>query len=79
MAIKRGEVALAEVLAMARERMPELEAARHSAPLPEVADVGRVDRLLRRVRDEAARRFITREPGPFGRNAPELPIARWNP
>ena len=79
LAIKRGEVALAEVLEMARERMPELEAARRSTPLPEVADVGRIDRLLRRVRAEAARRFFAREPGPFGVDVPELPLARWSP
>ena len=79
LAIKRGEVALAEVLEKAEARMPELEAARRSTPLPEVADVGRIDRLLRRVRAEAARRHFAGEPGPFGRDAPELPTARWSP
>ncbi len=79
LAIKRGEVALAEVLEMARARMPALETARRSTPLPETADVGRIDRLLRRIRSEAARRFFAREPGPFGRDAPELPVARWRP
>ncbi len=79
LAIKRGEVALADVLQMARERMPELEEARRSTPLPEIADVARIDRLLRRIRGEAARRFLARAPGPFGRDAPELPVARWSP
>ncbi len=79
LAIKRGEVALAEVLEMARRRMPALEAARRSTPLPEAADVGRIDRLLRRIRIEVARRFLNREPGPFGHEAPELPVARWRP
>ena len=51
----------------------------HSTPLPEVADVARIDRLLRRIRAEAARRFFARVPGPFGRDAPELPVARWSP
>ncbi len=79
LAIKRGEVALADVLEKARERMPALEAARRSTPLPETADIERIDRLLRRIRTEAARRFLAREPGPFGRDAPELPAARWRP
>ncbi len=79
LAIKRGEVALADVLEMARARMPELEAARCSTPLPDAADVGRIDRLLRRIRAEAARRFFAGEPGPLGLDAPELPVARWSP
>ena len=77
-AIKRGEVALAEVLAMAEERMPKLEEARRTTSLPPRADVARADRLLRRVRTEAARRFATSEPGPFGSEAPELPLAAWD-
>ncbi len=77
LAIKLGEVPLTDVLAMARERMPELEEARRKSPLPERADIARVDLLLRRIRTEAARRFVAAEPGPFGRDAPELPLAGW--
>ena len=55
----------------------ELEAARQATRLPARADVERVDALLRRVRGEAARRWIEREPGPFGREAPPAPEARW--
>ncbi len=78
LAIKRGEMTLKKVLAMAEERMPELEQARRTTPLPERADVARIDRLLRRVRGETARRFTAAVPGPFGRDAPELPLAEWS-
>ncbi len=78
LAIKRGEVPLAEVLEMANERMPALEVARRDTPLPEVADIGRIDGLLRRIRGEVARRSFAGKPGPFGVDAPELPLARWS-
>ncbi|HVV85419.1 MAG TPA: nucleotidyltransferase domain-containing protein, partial [Kofleriaceae bacterium] len=64
LAIKRGEVALAEVLAMARAMTPALEAARAASRLPRQADLPRVDGALRAIRAEAARRWLAREPGP---------------
>lgn len=77
LAIKGGEVPLGEVLDEADGLAGELEAARQATSLPARADVERVDALLRRVRAEAARRWIEGEPGPFGREAPPAPEARW--
>lgn len=79
LSIKAGEVPLGEVLDEAEAMTTELEAARKSTPLPERADVTAVDRLLRRVRAEAARRFVNDEPGPWGADAPTLPEATWEP
>jgi hypothetical protein len=77
LAIKHGHVPLDEVLRIAEGLTPALEEARHHTPLPLHPDVGRVDELLRRVRTEAARRWIQREPGPFGADAPEAPVVVW--
>jgi len=77
LAVKRGDVALAEVVRRAEEMTPELEAARHATRLPPRGDVARADALLRRIRTEAARRFIAAEPGPLGRDAPPPPIPTW--
>jgi hypothetical protein len=59
--IKRGEVPLAEVLRRAEAMMPELEDARRSTQLPAEPDLARADTLLRRVRQEAARRWFAGE------------------
>jgi hypothetical protein len=77
-AIKRGEVAMSDVMALARELVPKLEAARQASRLPRHADVGRADRVLRDARAEAARRWIAREPGPWGSGAAEPPEARFD-
>jgi RNA repair pathway DNA polymerase beta family len=77
LAIKRGEVPLADVLRRAEEMIPALEAARSATALPEQPDVARADALLRRVRQEAARRWLGAEPGPLGRDAPPLPAVSW--
>ncbi|HEY3355899.1 MAG TPA: nucleotidyltransferase domain-containing protein [Polyangia bacterium] len=77
LAIKRGAVPLDEVLRVAEALTPELEEARQVTPLLRHPDVGRIDALLRRVRTEAARRWLGREPGPFGQDAPEPPTASW--
>lgn len=77
LAIKRGEVPLDDVLAEAEAIAPELEEARRTTPLPAKPDVARADALLRRIRVELARRHVERVPGPFGRDAPEPPEARW--
>lgn len=77
-AIKRGEVALSEVLAEADAMAPDLEAARRASTLPRRPDVGRIDGLLRRIGEELARRWISRAEGPFGRDAPPAPEVIWN-
>jgi len=76
--IKKGRVPLAEVIALAESLTPELEAARKESKLPKRADVRRADALLRRVREEAARRFFEGSEGPFGKDAPAAPEARWD-
>jgi hypothetical protein len=77
LAIKHGEVATDEVLAMARSMTPRLEQARTASRLPRRADLPRADRILRAARAEAARRHVEAAPGPFGREAPEPPPARF--
>jgi len=77
-AIKRGEVPLPDVFALARELTPKLEAARQTSPLPRRADVARAEQVLRAVREEAARRWIARSPGPWGADAPPEPEARFD-
>ena len=78
LAIKRGEVPMPDVMTLARELTPKLEAARQTSPLPRNADVAAVDRVLRAARDEAARRWVTREPGPWGADAPAPPEAHFD-
>jgi hypothetical protein len=78
LAIKRGEVATADVMALARELTPKLEAARQTSPLPLHADIGRAEATLRAVRDEAARRWLVRDPGPWGADAAPPPQARFD-
>ncbi len=56
---------------------PELEAARHETRLPTRPDLARANALLVRVREETARRFITRAPGPWGASAPTPPPVEW--
>jgi hypothetical protein len=78
LAIKRGEVALPDVLAEAEAMAPELERARDASKLPRRPDVVRADALLRRVGDEVARRWVERVPGPFGAGAPAAPEVTWS-
>ena len=66
------------IAALARELAPALEAARQDSPLPVHADVARADRVLRDAREEAARRWIARAPGPWGTDAPAPQEARWD-
>jgi hypothetical protein len=65
-------------MALARELTPRLEAARQASPLPRTADVAAAERVLRAAREETARRWIAREPGPWGAGAPEAPEARYD-
>lgn len=78
LAIKRGEVALADVLAEAEAMAPELERARDASSLPRRPDVGRADALLRRIGEELARRWAVGDAGPFGRDAPPPPEVVWS-
>ena len=73
LSIKRGQLSLDETMREAEVRTRELEAARQATKLPRHADVGRADALLRRIHEEAARRWIAREPGPWGAGAPAVP------
>ncbi|MEI8258484.1 MAG: nucleotidyltransferase domain-containing protein [Deltaproteobacteria bacterium] len=75
--IKKGRVALDEVLAEAEAMAPDLESARSQTPLPPRPDVARADTLLKRVGVELARRWVERVPGPLGRDAPDAPEATW--
>jgi hypothetical protein len=76
LSIKHGEVPMPDVMALARELTPRLEAARQGSPLPKLPDVTAADRVLRAARAEAARRHIERVPGPWGIDAPDAAEAR---
>jgi len=78
LAIKRGEVAMPDVVAMARGLTPRLEAARAATRLPRHADIGRAEAVLQQVRQEAARRHLEGTPGPWGADAPAPPPARFD-
>jgi hypothetical protein len=73
LSIKRGQLSLDETLREAEARTRELEAARQATKLPRHADVGRADALLRRIHEEAARRWLDQAPGPWGNEAPVVP------
>lgn len=77
-AIKRGEVPMPDVMALAHELTPRLEAARTASPLPRWPDVAAAERVLRAARAEAARRFVENVPGPWGADAPAPPEARFD-
>ena len=78
LAIKAGEVPMPDVMALARELTPRLEAARQASPLPVNPDVAVAERVLRGVREEAARRWIARAPGPWGAEAAAPPEATFD-
>ena len=78
LAIKRGEVALGDVLAEADAMAPALEAARDASTLPRRPDVAGADALLRRIGEELARRWVTGAEGVFGKDAPPVPEVAWN-
>jgi len=70
-AIKVGEVPLRQALAWTEEVATGLDRAREGSPLPPEPDYAAADALLRELRQEAARRWLRQDPGPFGRDAPE--------
>lgn len=78
LAVKRGEVAIADVLAEAEAMAPDLEAARDASKLPRRPDVARADALSRRVHEEIARRWTLKSPGVFGSDAPPAPEVTWS-
>ncbi len=78
LAIKKGEVPMADVMALARELTPKLEAARQTSPLPRTSDVAAADRVLRDARAEAARRAVLLTPDAWGELAPPPPEARFD-
>ncbi len=73
LSIKKGQLSLDETMREAEARARELEEARKETVLPPHPDVGRADALLCRIGQEAARRAMAGEPGPFGRDAPPRP------
>ncbi|AUX25785.1 hypothetical protein SOCEGT47_063370 [Sorangium cellulosum] len=78
LAIKTGAWPLDRTIELAEAMTPELEAARLATRLPPRPDVPRAEALLRRVREEIARRHVAGEPGPLGRDAPAAPVAVWD-
>ncbi|CAN5669146.1 hypothetical protein BH11MYX1_BH11MYX1_52630 [soil metagenome] len=78
LAIKGGELAMTEVMELANEMTPKLEAARAKSPLPRRPDVAAADRVLREARAESARRWCSLQQGPWGEQAPEPPEARYD-
>ncbi|KYF93261.1 UDP-phosphate N-acetylglucosaminyl 1-phosphate transferase [Sorangium cellulosum] len=78
LAIKAGAWPLDRTIALAEAMTPELEAARLATKLPQHPDVPRADALLRRVREEVARRHLAAAPGPLGKDAPPAPVAVWD-
>lgn len=73
MAIKKGQVSLEETMREAESRARLLEGARQATRLPPAPDVTRADALLCRIGTEVARRALSGEPGPLGRDAPPRP------
>lgn len=54
-----------------------------AVPLPNgtevtTPDVSRADALLRRIREEVARRHLDAAPGPLGARAPPPPVVVWD-
>ena len=77
LAIKHGNVPLADVLAEAEALAPELEAARDASKLPRRPDLARADALLQKISEEVARRWVGDAPGPFGPDGPRPPACGW--
>ena len=76
LSIKAGEVPLETSLAWTEEVAAELDEARAHSVLPPHADRARAEALLLELRAEAARRWLEREPGPWGADAPPIESRR---
>lgn len=72
--IKKGQVALVEVLAEAEATVPILEEAWRGTRLPRAPDWAGADRLLRRIQTEVARRAWSDPTGYFGPKGPPPPV-----
>ncbi|MDQ3300040.1 MAG: nucleotidyltransferase domain-containing protein [Myxococcota bacterium] len=77
-AIKAGDVPTPDVMALARELTPKLEAARQAGTLRRHPDVARAERVLRAVRAEAARRYVAQDSGAWGADAAPPPEASYD-
>lgn len=73
LAIKGGDVPLATALSWTDAAAEALEDARANSVLPKHPDFARIDRLLLAAREQAAARWLARQPGPWGQDAPPLP------
>jgi predicted nucleotidyltransferase len=78
LAIKKGDVPMPDVMALARELTPKLEGARQSSPLPRHPDVARAEKVLKAARSESARRWANNADDPWGVLAAEPPEARFD-
>jgi hypothetical protein len=78
LAIKKGDVPMPDVMALARELTPKLEGARQSSPLPRHPDVARAEKVLKAARSESARRWANNANDPWGVLAAEPPEARFD-
>lgn len=78
LAIKQGQIPLADTLREAERLAEDLERARGETVLPPHPDVARGDALLRRIAEESARRHLGGAEGPFGRDAPPVPEVTWD-
>lgn len=71
--IKAGAVPLDDVLREAEALAPDLEAARDASTLPDGPDLPTAHRLLQRIAEARAARWLARAAGPWGRDAPPAP------
>ncbi|HTL33709.1 MAG TPA: nucleotidyltransferase domain-containing protein [Kofleriaceae bacterium] len=76
--IKKGKVPMADVIVLARDLTPRLEAARQTSPLPRHPDVALAEKMLRDARAEAARRSVLRTDDAWGTHAAPPPEARFD-
>jgi hypothetical protein len=77
LAVKRGDVDLEAVLQRAEQLSRALDEAHRASKLPERPDLARAQALLTRVREEAARRWLSGADDAFGRRAAPVPLPEW--
>lgn len=65
------------VVARAEELSRELEEAHRASVLPERPDLARAQKLLLRLREEAARRWLQQADDPFGLQVAPVPLPEW--
>ncbi len=74
LSIKQGEVALRKALNWTEQMASRLDEARIGSPLPERPNVAKVDEMLREARRWAARQWADETIGPWGADAPDVPM-----